>query len=91
MKKSPEQKLLGQIDRLKAKQESDASLMSSMVWQADRISQSTVLVDRKNYDSIKAEIEKISKSFENRRRLLKRKGEKLSEIRTAELVAESLS
>lgn len=91
MKKSTEQKLLTQIDRLKAKQEDDSSLMANMVWQADKLSQKTSVEDRKKYNDLRDEIEKISQCFERRRRLLKRKGEKLSEIRTAELVAESLS
>lgn len=89
--KTTEEKLLDQIDRLKAKQEGDSSLMSNMVWQADKLSQKTSVEDRKKFSDLRDEIEKISQCFERRRRLLKSKGEKLSEIRTAELVAQSLS
>lgn len=89
--KSPEEKLLAQIDRLKAKQQGDSSLMANMVWQADKLSQKTSVEERKKFSDLRDEIEKISQCFERRKRLLKRKGEKLSEIRTALLVAESLS
>lgn len=91
MKKSSEQKLIGQIDRLKEKQTQDTLLMSRMVLQVEPISCSSDQANRKKFNDTKDEVDKISQCFERRKRLLKRKGEKLSEIRTALLVAESLS
>lgn len=91
MKKTPEEKLIGQIDRLKAKQAEDVRLMSGMIKQVEPISQSSFIKDREACSETMETVEQISQCFERRKRMLKRKGEKLSEIRTALLVVESLS
>lgn len=91
MKKNPEQKLISQIDRLKAKQAFDVGVMSKLVLDAEKISHKSDVKLRKAYSDMTDLIDKISACVERRRRLLWRKAEKLSEIRTAELIAASLS
>lgn len=65
--------------------------MSDLVKSAAAISQKTDTETRKQHDEIKELIATISDSFDRRKRLLKRKWEKLSELRTMILVSESLS
>lgn len=89
--KSPEQKLVGQIDQLRLKQEGDIAFMSSLVMDAEKISQKSDLQSRRKHSEIKELIESISDCVDRRKRLLRRKGEKLSELQTSELIKQSLS
>lgn len=86
MKKSTEEKLVGQIDRLKLKQHGDNLLIERMMFNNSKISQKTDPETRKKYMEACDLIERISKCVERRSRLLKEKSQKLCEPRTMNLM-----
>lgn len=86
VKKSPEEKLIGQIDRLKFKQLGDNALIESITIENSKISHKADPEIRKKYMSACDLIEAISKCVQRRARVLKNKRDKLSEIRTMDLM-----
>lgn len=85
VKKTPEEKLIGQIDKLAFKQLGDNALIERMTIQNSKISQNADPQIRKKYLAACEMVEAISKCVQRRGRALKKKGEKLSELRTLDL------
>lgn len=85
VKKSPEEKLIAQIDRLADKNLGDNALIETLTRQNAAISQSTDVLIRKQFNETSDLIAQISNCVQRRSRLLKIKGRKLAELQTQSL------